>query len=102
MTITKILENCLCELLDKAKDRIIFFPNNDTLQMMDLPDPNIRKNPKPRFIQCVSQEGPFIQVRVVTPPLDGRSKAKIHKYDIGNFDDQTKGRILQLAIRHIQ
>jgi len=102
MTTTKILENCLCELLQKAKDCIIYFPNRDTLQMMDLPDSNIRKNPKPRFIQCVTQEGPFIQVRVVTPASNGREKAKIHTYNIGNFDDQTKGRILQLAIRHIQ
>lgn len=98
----KILENCLYELLKKAKDSTIYFPNNDTLQMMDLPDPNIRKNPKPRFIQCVTQEGTFIQVRIVTPPSNGREKAKIHTYNIGNFDDQTKGRILQLAIRHLQ
>lgn len=97
----KILEDCLYELLQRAKHNAIYFSILDTLQMMDLPDPNIRKNPKPRYVQGIKLDGTFIQVQVVTPATDKRYKAKIHTYNIGNFDEQTKGRILRLAIRHL-
>lgn len=98
----KILEECLAELLAWEKGNTIYFPREDTLIINDLPDSNIRKFPKLRYIQGVSLMVNTIQVMVVTPASNGREKAKIHTYNIGNFDDQTKGRILQLAIRHIQ
>lgn len=97
----KILENCLNELLANEKGNIIYFPREDTLQIMDLPDGNIRKNLKPRYIQGVYlSNDDTIQVWVVTPTTDGRIKHKIQEYDFRNFDTTTKGLILQKACRY--
>lgn len=96
----KILEECLAELLAWEKGNTIYFPREDTLIINDLPDSNIRKFPKLRYIQGVSLMVNTIQVMVVTPTTDGRTKHKIQPYDFNQFDTKTKGFILLKACRH--
>lgn len=99
----KILEECLKELLEQHSNSNkgnIYFSMNTTLTISDLPDTNIRKNPKIRYIQGVelTEEG-FIQVLVLTPTTDGRSKHKVTKYPYISFPIDIQGQILKLAIR---
>lgn len=98
----KILEECLKELLSRQSKRlkVIYFSMHDALTINDLPDTNIRKNPKIRYIQGVelTEEG-FIRVLVLTPTTDGRSKHKLNKYPYSAFTNFIQSKILQLAIR---
>lgn len=98
----KILEECLKELLEQQPGSIkaIYFSMYNTLTISDLPDTNIRKNPKIRYIQGVElTEDSFIQVLVLTPTTDGRSKHKVTKYPYTSFPIDIQGQILKLAIR---
>jgi hypothetical protein len=98
----KILEECLKELLEQHSNsiRAIYFSMNNALTISDLPDTNIRKNPKIRYIQGVELiDDSFIQVLVLTPTTDGRSKHKITKYPYISFPIDIQGQILKLAIR---
>lgn len=73
---------------------------HDALTINDLPDTNIRKNPKIRYIQGVElTEEDFIQVLVLTPTTDGRSKHKLNRYNYSAFPTLIQGKILQLTIR---
>lgn len=98
----KILEECLKELLEQHSKRLkaIYFSMNNAITISDLPDSNIRKNPKIRYIQGVELiDGSFIQVLVLTPTTDGRSKHKLTKYPFNSFPLNIQGQILKLAIR---
>lgn len=99
MAKNNILETCLHTLLDNHPNRFIFFPLNDTLQLMDLPDSYIRKKPIKRYVQCIriNNTGQIL-VDIITP--SAKEKAKISSYYIHNFDETTKGLILNLAIKY--
>lgn len=102
MTKNNILDTCLKTLLARANKHIIQFPLSDTLQLADLLDPNIRKNPVPRYIQCIRVENDNILVDIVTPAKDKRCKARINSYTINQFDEQTKGLITHLGIKYVE
>lgn len=100
----KILEECLKELLEQQPGSIkaIYFSMYNPITLDDLPDTNIRKNPKTRYVQgveLISGSSIQIQVLVITPTKDGRCKHKITKYPYASFSLNIQGQILKLAIR---
>lgn len=108
MNRNNILELCLYELLYRIDTHTIYFKRDNTLEMLDLPDPNIRKNPVKRYINSVmivnnypGSEEEDVVVDVITPPRDKRGKYKISPYSIHNFDDPTKQQILLKALQNI-
>lgn len=108
MNKNNFLEQCLYELLKKVDTHSIYFKRDNTLEMMDLPDSNIRKNPVKRYINSVNLVGNFtghdeedVIVDVITPPRDKRGKYKISSYCIHNFDEPTKQQILLKSIQNV-